>query len=261
MWTYSYQIAGGILIVLSSVVSQEMPKEWRVRMWIGFIALALIYSTVGIHLAKQKQIAQRHRDGEIKELRQELDQNVLQQARMTGELTAMREVMGSLSKTGLPGFREFATAITNVMQTNARRTTEGPISDKQLCDRALKLAKSIRDFESTYENNERYASFQGWKPNQTPKQQQADWELQTRETIRRYQQHKDDFRNKFFEDGKYLKDLMLEKIPPEKRDALVKVNGQAESNLNFGQMTGAFNEYLIANYLEEISKTLCPVQH
>jgi hypothetical protein len=261
MWTYSYYIAGGILLVSSAVVSEKMPREWRVHKWVSFILLALIYSAVGIHQARQEEIAQCNQDRAIKELRQKLDQSVLEQAKMTGELTAMREIMGSLSNTGLPGFKEFATAITNVMQTHARRAAEGQITDKQLCDRTLKLARSIRDFESAYENKERYAAIMGWKPNQTPQQQQADWELQTKEAIQRYQQHRDEFRDKFLGDAKYLKDLMLEKINIENRDELVKSNEQAEANLNFGQMAGAFNEYRIANYLEEIAKTLCPAKH
>jgi hypothetical protein len=50
---YAYEIIGGILIFVSSVVSEAMPRKWRVLLWTVFALLAIGYTGVGIHLDKQ----------------------------------------------------------------------------------------------------------------------------------------------------------------------------------------------------------------
>jgi hypothetical protein len=262
MWRYSYEIAGGILIVLSSLVSEEMPKKWRLPMWIGFVILALLYSGFGIHLANQGEADEGKRDGAIKELQEKLSQSNLEQARMTGQLTAMREIMESFSKTGIPGFKELGEGISNLMQSNAKRAADAALSDKQLCERATQTAHEIRAFQSKFDSEDRQR-FLPTTTNQnlTPEQTRAEWEHRMQEEIRISQQHSAEFLSLFAGDAKYLKDAMLEKLPLSKRDTLAQNNRNADMNLNAGMMAGAFNEYAIANYLDEIAKTLCPARH
>src|ERR1700730_3845714 len=125
MWRYSYEIAGEILIVLSSLVSEEMPKQRRLRMGIGFIILARSqYSGFGIHFAKQVEIEQNKRDETLGELHRKFEESTMEQARMSGQLKAMKEITESFSKTGIPGFKELAEAIANVVQSNGKRSSE-----------------------------------------------------------------------------------------------------------------------------------------
>jgi hypothetical protein len=49
---YTYEIIGGILIFLSSLVSEAFPKRLRIALWVVFALLAAGYSAVGIHLDK-----------------------------------------------------------------------------------------------------------------------------------------------------------------------------------------------------------------
>ena len=74
--------------------------------------------------------------------------------------------------------------------------------------------------------------------------------------IKNYQDHELAFRNMFAGDAVYLKDLILQRLSPEEASRLRSANSQAESNLAFGMMAGAFNEYKIADYLEELAKSL-----
>jgi len=257
MWRYSYEIGGAILIVLSSVVSETMPKEWRIRIWAGFVVLALLYMSVGIHLAKQGEVEQGKRDAAIQELQHKFDQSVLEQARMTGQLTAMKEIMGNLSQTGLPGFKEFATAVTGIVRADAQRAADAETTDKQLCDRTMDLVKRLRVFQDKFE--EARSNIYRAEPILTnPDERHAEHVKEMQAIQKQYQEQDAQFRSQFLGDAKYLKDLMFSKLPMQKRDALVLNNGQSETTLSVGTAVGANDEYHLANYLEEIAKTLCP---
>jgi hypothetical protein len=53
-----------------------------------------------------------------------------------------------------------------------------------------------------------------------------------------------------------VEDLILQRLPLAKATTLRASNGQAEADLNFSMMAGAFNEYKIASYLRELAKAL-----
>ena len=55
---YLYEILGGILIFVSSVVSEQMPRRWRIGLWIAFGLMAIGYTTVGIYLDREEGIRQ-----------------------------------------------------------------------------------------------------------------------------------------------------------------------------------------------------------
>jgi hypothetical protein len=78
----------------------------------------------GIHLAKQEEIEQNKRDETLGELHRKFEESTMEQARMSGQLKAMKEITESFSKTGIPGFKELAEAIANVVQRNGKRSGE-----------------------------------------------------------------------------------------------------------------------------------------
>jgi hypothetical protein len=242
-----------MLGVMGIYVALKPPNKERHAFWIaGFVVVGLLGIVLTGALAWHSSNAQR-------DVSNKLSQSVIEQARMSGELTAIKEIMGRFATTGMPGFKEFASAIESLSQSNARRAADLTVSNKQLCDRASDLAKRIRDFQNKFEAVRREALY-------TPlpvkaEERRAVWDKQIQEDRRQYEEHDVQFRNEFFGDAKYLKDLMLAKLPVDKHDVLVKNNGQAEANLSTGMMVGAFNEYGIANYLDEIAKTLCPPKH
>jgi hypothetical protein len=256
---YTYEIVGGVLIVLSSLVSEQMPtKKLRIWAWIAFSVLAFAYSYVGILLSKQDRVEQDKRDASIQELQRKLDQSVLEQTRTTGELTAMKEIMGHLGQVGLPGFKEFGDAISGLTRNNERRAADATATNKQLCDKALDLTTKIRDFENKFETGLQSRVINAKPLPTNPEERQAEWTRRRQEEFQQSQEHSAQFLDQFLGSVKYLEDLMLAKLPLDKHDALVNNNGQAESSLILGTKTGAFDEYMIAGYLEETAKTLCP---
>jgi hypothetical protein len=53
MGHYGYEITGGLLIFLSSLVSEGFPKRFRLALWAVFALLAIGYTVEGIHLDKE----------------------------------------------------------------------------------------------------------------------------------------------------------------------------------------------------------------
>lgn len=56
MGHYAYEIIGGLLIFLSSLVSEAFPKKFRLALWAAFALLALGYTCEGIHLDKEATV-------------------------------------------------------------------------------------------------------------------------------------------------------------------------------------------------------------
>lgn len=56
MGGYGYEIIGGLLIVLSSLVGEEMKREWKVSFYLLFAIVAVAYSGIGIYLRREANI-------------------------------------------------------------------------------------------------------------------------------------------------------------------------------------------------------------
>src|SRR5713101_706069 len=55
---YTYEIIGGILIFVSSLVGEEMPPAWKKRSYAGFGFLAIAFIAVGIYLDRNSETDQ-----------------------------------------------------------------------------------------------------------------------------------------------------------------------------------------------------------
>jgi len=55
---YTYEIIGGILIFVSSLVGEEMPPAWKKRSYAGFGFLAIAFIAVGIYLDRNSETEQ-----------------------------------------------------------------------------------------------------------------------------------------------------------------------------------------------------------
>lgn len=77
---YGYEIVGGLLIVLSSLVGEQMKPKWKVGFYLVFIAVALGYTGIGIYLRREantrEKTEQQERRDELKGVRQDMS-NIL----------------------------------------------------------------------------------------------------------------------------------------------------------------------------------------
>src|SRR5712664_2830788 len=52
---YSYEIIGGILIFVSSLVGEEMPPAWKKRSYVSFGIIAIAFIAFGIYLDRDAE--------------------------------------------------------------------------------------------------------------------------------------------------------------------------------------------------------------
>jgi len=76
MGEYAYELIGGLLIVLSSLVGEQMKPEWKRRSYASFVIIAIAFSGIGVYLrrgaaAKDRTERQERRD-EIDGLRSDM---------------------------------------------------------------------------------------------------------------------------------------------------------------------------------------------
>jgi hypothetical protein len=83
MERYLFEIVGGILIFLSSLVGEALPKRWKIYSYIAFALIAFAYVLIGIHLDKDTA----KRDSDL--------QKSLREA--TGQLAGARGDVSNLS--------------------------------------------------------------------------------------------------------------------------------------------------------------------
>ncbi len=259
MWHYGYEIVGGILIILSSAVSETMPQKWRLRTWIVFVVLGLIYIYVGIHLANQNEIEQTNRDHAIHDLHGQLEQSLLAQQYTKGQLDSLSLMVGRIGQPSPQG-DGLAAAIKQMAQATAQNAADLKASNTDLCNRARASAEKIRVFQGKYQEAERTEMEQDYLQQRAAStdERHALFEKKMQRDIHTEQLHEAEFRSKYMLEAKYLRDLLMSRIPPKMSETLMSNNGQAEGNLTNSMLAGAFNEYGIATYLDELANAVCP---
>jgi hypothetical protein len=166
--------------------------------------------------------------------------------------------MESFSKSGIPGLKEFADAALTILKTNSPsqgQTVAATPSNRQLCGRASALATNLRALEDVFQANEqkrRSGSFEPGKPIDP-----QTFAQQNQQDEQRSEQHISEFREQYFQDAKYLRDLIVPKLIPDQQKALKINNRQADLNLTTSLLAGGGYAYKIADYLTELAKTLC----
>jgi hypothetical protein len=236
-------LGGGIL------AAKALTSETEKRMWIfGFILIFLL--CVGLSFVQQV------RDTTAKEsARAQSQQRDLQSSGeikyMQGELDSINRVLGTLSSNSNPN--QVAAVLKSLMPEETK------LSRKQLCNRATALAQKIRLFQSEFESQEMDASMRESQEfaGKTREELRARGQQIALERERRNDNHTFEFRNQYMSDAKYIHDQIMNRLTVEQRDALANRNKNAESNLSLSMLSGAFNEYQIAGYLDELAKTLC----
>jgi hypothetical protein len=80
MGGYGYEIIGGLLIVLSSLVGEEMKTKWKVGFYVVFVVVAVGYSGIGIYLRREANAREtterQERKDELQGVRQDMS-NIL----------------------------------------------------------------------------------------------------------------------------------------------------------------------------------------
>jgi hypothetical protein len=111
-------ILGAILIIITAVLAEEAPPKWRKLVWGLFVALVIAQAVIqirGRETAKAEQQAAELQaqklQAKVQEANDKLDASRIEQARMAGHLEGIQTIMDNFSKSGVPGMKEFAQAV------------------------------------------------------------------------------------------------------------------------------------------------------
>jgi hypothetical protein len=229
--------------------------RWH-RVWIlAFSVVGLAGVVLTVLIAYRADVAQDRLNDQIAHIQ-------IDEAGTKGELSGIENIMGNVAKTGIPGLREFADSIVKAIGSSSKQQqVQGvKLTDRQLCDRTTKLAEQIRTFETDFESSSRDQDIKNFQMPMTGKTPEEVYSIRkgiAEQEARSYQVHDAQFQNQFLSDAKYDADRIIDRLPAEKRDELVKHNGQAEASLSLARGVGANDELMIAAYLDALAKTLC----
>jgi hypothetical protein len=250
-----------VLAAMGGYVSIRTPAKEHHTWWI--IAFAFV-GTCGvvltIVLASRAGDAQNRLQGDITSLR-------VEGGRMSGQLTAVQQVMNTFAQTGIPGLKDFAKAITDAIQRQNEYTKREKTSSDQLCKSTTDLAQRIRKFEDDYEaasaksENDFFAAAGGTGTRRTNDEMRELFLKQNAEREKGYREHLTHFQNDYLPDAKYFHDQIMSRLSLDERNELTKQNGQAEGSLTLARAVGADDEHIVAAYLDALAHTLCPAKH
>jgi hypothetical protein len=250
-------LAGGILAAkaLPTVAGKRNVEKWY---WSSVFILLFVVGVVLAFVQQVRDTSRRENEQQnvrVEELRTHGDLKYLQ-----GQLDTQNSLLAKLASSGDPTTgKAIVAALASVVgaRTEAEKST-----NKQLCEKAHALAAKIWEFQTSYQEEERNVYLHA---HDDPKNRALDPDAANALRMRVTQQenemrkkHEEDFRAQFFVDAKYLRDSMFERLSESQRVSLRTNNAQFDMNLNVGTLNGAANEYGIANYLEEITKVVCP---
>jgi len=253
-------VVGALLIILTALLAEEASAKWKKWLWGLFIALVLAQAGIQI---RARIIESRKADASDKAqaaLKSELDQSLLTQQYTKGQLDSISLMVGRLGQPS-PQSSELSAAIKQMAQASAQNVSDLKASNADLCKRAHEEAEQIRVFQEQYDASERSMWEQNVRRQIQAKTDQERNQLFTEETtteMNARQGHEAEFRNKYMSEAKYLRDLLMNRIPPNAAGVIRNTNSQADTNLTTSMLAGAFNEYSIASYLDALANALCP---
>jgi hypothetical protein len=169
---------------------------------------------------------------------------------LTGQLTTVKKNVDDFSKTGMSGLEELKAAIARITRNNSQ--TQTSLSNKQACDNAATLAGELRAFRSIYDLQQKTLLL-----SEHPANKQEINALINHQIGKLEQQHETEFRNRFWNDAKHLRDAMFKKLSPQEQGRLVGNNGMAWGILTSGVLTDQNGEEYVANFFDETAKSLC----
>lgn len=262
-------VIAATLTIVVAFMAEKVAEKWKKPLWPLFAALVILGAVVQIYSrnAERKEADQREAklNEKLDSVSGQLRTSLLAQGDMNGQLKSMQLIIGNLGKAGYPGMKEIAGALTILSHSNARRHEDIKSSNKQICDKALAFAGELIQSERRYSADlhalmsfsESYPDLTG----KTPEQQRDIIQETTRQHVVIVSQfiegHYSQLQSRFMGEAKYLRDLMLERLPIDDFEFLVSHNRMADDELNDTTRARPQDGEAIANYLEQIAKTLC----
>ena len=215
-----------------------------------FVLGAGIAITAGIW---QQQINKKDAVEQQKKLNNDLIKSHMNEEFIKGKLSAIGEVMGKMSKSGTDSsIKQMASAIEKIVQSSYQTTTA---TNKQICSSTMDLAKRMHKFAYDRRERSRQIIDRQMTASRTAKTEEERHQIFQQYSAQSIQQIDSDnyeFRTTILGEAIYLKDELLKRLPPQP-----KPNFKTAVVFE-GSLAGAYPEDEAADYLEGLSRKLCP---
>lgn len=153
-------ILGAILIIITAVLAEKAPPKWRKLVWGSFVVLVIAQAVIQIKgyekANTEKQAAElqvQKLQAKVQEANDKLDASRTEQARMAGHLEGIQTIMDNFSKSGVPGMKEFAQAVSAMVKQSPNRPAIQEMSPKQLRGKVIEFAQDMRKYAGEFIKN------------------------------------------------------------------------------------------------------------
>jgi len=250
-----------VLAALGVYVSVNPPSNKKAVTFItvAFVVCALIGISAGIGLQvnnkhvneKQQKQHENEMDGQKKLLgtiNSELYQSQLSRERLQGNFDAVALLIG---KSG----DKMASAVLKLAESSSQITT---MTNKQICSNTMDLVKRIHKFardrreKSSRLSDQRMNAIRGAR-NKTEQEQTQIWQQYNVLQEQQWNNDQYEFRTTILGEMVYLKDELLKRLPSQPKPAPMY-----SQVFDYGSLAGVYPEEGAADYLEGLTRKLCP---
>jgi hypothetical protein len=230
---------------------KPQPEKRHNLLIVLFILFAVIGITAGIlqqHINKIETASQQ------KKLNDDLIQSHLDQEFIKGKLSAIGEIIGKMFKSVPdPSVKQMASAIEKMAQSSSQTTIA---TNKQICLNTMDLVKRIHKF--AYDRREKSNQIMNQQMNEsrtakTEQERHENWQKHTAQLLQQSNTNQYEFRTTLLGEAIYLKDELLKRLPSEP-----KPDSKFSHVFEHGSLAGVYPEESAADYLEKLSRKLCP---
>jgi hypothetical protein len=194
----------------------------------------------------QQQINKTDAEKRQKSLSNDLLHSQLSLEYVKGQLSAIGMLIGKHDD-------KMALAIEKMAQSSYQTTIT---TNKQICSSTMDLVKRIHTFaHNRREKNDQifYRQFNEPRSAVTKEERDKIWQQQTVQLMQQSNNDNYEFRTTILGEAIYLKDELLKRLPPQP-----KPSPMYSHVFEFGSLAGSYPEDGAADYLEGLSRKLCP---
>jgi hypothetical protein len=254
-----------VIAVLSVQVSIKLTKGESHKVWWGFTIFLGIGASVLTWFSqatarKQHSAESDAQKQEQTKLRDKLDQSLLSQEHIKGQLDSFAIVLGTIKSTNANSSgdtRQLADLLQKMVKPVPVNSVLDAMTNQQLQDSVLALVKQMRETDSQFERAKREMTDRQWQADLaiTDKTQfTAVRDKNWTEIQQTYATQDNEFRQKYLGRAIAARDQMLKRIPPDKIPNVNPMHGP--SSLDFGHLLGATTVGRVADYLEQLALAL-----
>jgi hypothetical protein len=242
-------VSGAFVVLLTAFLADKASEKHRKTLWITFCILVIGLAVLQWHNKKSQEIESLQQRKQITDLMGELQHS-----------ETSRQVDNAMLRTKLEDYSQFlqlGPALMKIAESGAefqRKQYETKVSsDKEVYDLTMSAVKSIRDFSKKYSDLEAEVFSSGIEQT-SDADRQRKWAERNDKLIQMTFAKQSEFQTSVLPDALQARNQLLDKrIREPQMDPMQK----SEVNMAMhGALAGIQPELTLANYLEEMAKSL-----